>query len=206
MESKTEQVNDGIHSDAARAEAAEPRPKDAARTRADILRAAQKVFSTHGYTHAGLREIAAKAGINVALVGRYFGSKEKLFEAALDDLFTSRALWNHPRESFGREVVNQFVSSDDDEPHALPILTQAAADPIAQALAQALIRTRLIGPLAEWLGPPDAEARAGQILAITAGFFTYRMLVPLEPFAGPLDPSVFGWLEKGLQDIVDAHA
>ena len=49
------------------------------RTRASILAAARKLFSRYGYEGASVRDIAADAGVDPALVIRYFGSKDGLF-------------------------------------------------------------------------------------------------------------------------------
>ena len=49
-----------------------------------ILEAAELLFSEHGYEGTTVRKLAMKAGINVAMVSYYFGSKEKLFEALVE--------------------------------------------------------------------------------------------------------------------------
>ena len=54
---------------------ASPRPRHAESTRAAILEAAVRQFAQLGYDNATLREIAAQAGSDVALVARYFGGK-----------------------------------------------------------------------------------------------------------------------------------
>ena len=43
-----------------------------------------RVFSELDYSHAGVRQIAELADVDPALVGRYFGSKEGLYEVALE--------------------------------------------------------------------------------------------------------------------------
>ncbi len=48
------------------------------RTRAAILDAAQKLFAQHGHDRTTVRDIAATASIDPALVIRYFGSKDGL--------------------------------------------------------------------------------------------------------------------------------
>ena len=55
------------------------RKRDPAATRAKLLEAAQNVFTEKGYEGAGLREICRNAGVDQALVKRYFGSKKGLF-------------------------------------------------------------------------------------------------------------------------------
>ena len=56
-----------------------PRRRNAAVTREAILLSARKAFAQSGYDGAGVREIAAGAGVTAMLVNRYFGSKEQLF-------------------------------------------------------------------------------------------------------------------------------
>jgi len=59
------------------------RSRDAAGTRMLLLDAARVRFALNGYSATTVRDIAADAGVNVALINRYFDSKEGLFEACL---------------------------------------------------------------------------------------------------------------------------
>lgn len=52
-------------------------------TEAKIHEAARKVFMQKGYAATRTRDIAAEAGINLALLNYYFRSKEKLFEVII---------------------------------------------------------------------------------------------------------------------------
>src|SRR3546814_16792857 len=62
------------------------RKRDATATRAAILTAARDRFLRDSYDSVGLRDIANGAGVDVALIGRYFGGKEGLFrEVVLDE-------------------------------------------------------------------------------------------------------------------------
>jgi AcrR family transcriptional regulator len=47
--------------------------------RDQILDAAEILFGRHGYDSAPVRDICSEAGVNVAMVNYYFGSKEGLF-------------------------------------------------------------------------------------------------------------------------------
>ena len=177
--------------------------RDAVRTRARILAAAQQVFAARGYAQAGIREIAGEAGVNVALVSRYFGPKEKLLEAALDASFDEAPFWDQPREGFGKALVSRFFDEAHGHANPLPMLVQASTDPTAQAVALQVLKRRIAEPFAQWLGEPDGEARAAAFLALTAGVFIYRIMLPLEPFAGRLDPAARRWLETTIQALVD---
>ncbi|MGW5715247.1 TetR family transcriptional regulator [Amycolatopsis sp. NPDC003865] len=57
--------------------------RDAASTRTRLLSAAALLFARDGYASTSVRDIADAAGANVALINRYFGSKEGLFSACL---------------------------------------------------------------------------------------------------------------------------
>ncbi len=48
-----------------------------------ILEAARTQFAEHGYRGATIRAIAAKAGVDPALVHHFYGTKEALFAAAM---------------------------------------------------------------------------------------------------------------------------
>src|SRR5215831_13533227 len=63
-----------------------PRRRDAAATRTAILASARRAFADLGYDGAGVRGIAAGAGVTAMLVNRYFGSKEKLFAEVVRDI------------------------------------------------------------------------------------------------------------------------
>ncbi len=51
-----------------------------------ILEAAERLFAEHGFDGTSVRDIAAEAGVNLAMISYYFGSKEGLLGA----LFTHR--------------------------------------------------------------------------------------------------------------------
>jgi AcrR family transcriptional regulator len=53
--------------------------------RAMILNVAEELFGEHGYEGTSTRMLATKAGVNVAMISYYFGSKEKLFEALVEE-------------------------------------------------------------------------------------------------------------------------
>ena len=53
--------------------------RNAAETRRRLLQAARRLFAGANYVSVGIREIGAEAGVNPALISRYFGSKRNLF-------------------------------------------------------------------------------------------------------------------------------
>lgn len=180
-----------------------PRRRDSAGVRARILAAAGELFTQRGYAHVGVREITARAGADVSMVKRYFGSKEKLFEAAVADVISPRELWARPREDFGRSVVRDYIEGRDNALTPLTMIMRTAADPDAKAVTLRLVQTEIVQPFAQWLGEPDAETRAARILALCAGLFTYRVMLPLPALSGAMDPRTRRWFEEVIQDLVD---
>jgi AcrR family transcriptional regulator len=61
----------------------EPKAERDVSTEEKILQAARKVFTQKGYAATRTRDIAAEAGINLALLNYYFRSKEKLFHQVM---------------------------------------------------------------------------------------------------------------------------
>ena len=59
------------------------RPRGTSTTKDDILAAARRRFLEHGYDGVTLRAVATDAGVDVALISYYFGSKKGLFGAAM---------------------------------------------------------------------------------------------------------------------------
>src|SRR3982751_553674 len=59
------------------------RVRDAAASRRALLGAAGELFHARGYEGATVREIGERAGVDPALIARYFGGKEGLYLAVL---------------------------------------------------------------------------------------------------------------------------
>jgi AcrR family transcriptional regulator len=180
------------------------RPRNAVDTRARILTAARRVFAIRDYTQARISDIAAEADVNQALVIRYFGSKEQLFETALDSVLSE--LPSHGQYEFpglAQSIVAHLTDESDTLPDPLPMVIHATSDPLAQAIARRMMQEKVVMPLANWLGGDDGEVRAAAILSLCAGFFTYRHLLPLTPFVGAVDPIARHWLERALEDVLN---
>ena len=177
--------------------------RDSDRTKAAILLAAQEAFSTRGYGATGVREITAAAGVNASLVSRYFGSKEKLFEAALSELLDASIITNVGKADFGKRLMAIFAQSDQFRVNVLPMLVLATGDPVSRTVADRLLRELIITPLANWFDRENAEERAARLVLLASGFFVYRILYPLPAWEGELAPASRDWLERAFQSIVD---
>ena len=83
--------------------------RGAAATRAAILATAKLEFSRRSYDQVGVRDIAARTGVNLALVIRYFGSKPKLFAAVYAGSFHLQDLLAGDRATLGERLARHVM-------------------------------------------------------------------------------------------------
>ena len=78
-----------LESEPAPAKAARPaaRPRDAEKTKSEILRAARDEFCEQGFNGARVDSIAARAKTNKRMLYHYWGNKEALYSAVLLDAY-----------------------------------------------------------------------------------------------------------------------
>jgi AcrR family transcriptional regulator len=179
------------------------REQNSSRTKQAIMQAAQSLFATRGYAEAGVRDIAAEAGVNPALIARYYGSKLELFEAALELTLDVSAFTSMERERFGEAMASAFFDTAPDAAAVIPMLVFAASDSQARTSALNLLRQKVILPLEAWFGAKEAADRAAQLMAVITGFYAYRLMLPLEPLMGEPTPAMRRWLAATLQEIAD---
>jgi AcrR family transcriptional regulator len=160
-------------------ERAPPRRRDAEATRAAILEAAKAQFAQFGYDRAGLRDIAAEAGADVALIKRYFGGKEALFTEALKASIRPDRLREWDRATFAAEIATTMAGAprdDDGRTQGFQFLLRAATSPTTAPLLNVAVQERFLRPIGDWLGGEDAKARARVLAAIFIGFLVERLI------------------------------
>lgn len=149
----------------------ESRPaRDAVATRQRILDAARQHFLSAGFDQVGVREIARDAGVDPALVNRYFGGKEQLFAEAV--VGPGKIEWLEaatPENLAGLMVDGIFDKDDQHGVEVLGALVRSASDPKAGAIVRRHIETSIIEPFAKLIGGGDADTRASLIVCLFAG-------------------------------------
>ncbi|KPJ96292.1 MAG: hypothetical protein AMS18_01115 [Gemmatimonas sp. SG8_17] len=68
-------------------------------TAADLVAAARELFAEHGYTGASIRAITQRAGANLGAITYHFGSKDALYEAAIESV--AEPMRSHLRDAAG---------------------------------------------------------------------------------------------------------
>jgi AcrR family transcriptional regulator len=159
------------------------RPRSsAAQTRERVLKAARLAFCGAGFEHVGVREIAASAGTDPALVIRLFGSKEALFALVAESAFGLEPAFEGSLEQLGQRVAAHLLGpleaarnpEDFDE---FQFLLRSAASPIAAPILSASLHASFVAPLAKRLGTQHAAGRAALITAYVLGFSTLRFAI-----------------------------
>jgi AcrR family transcriptional regulator len=125
---------------------------------------------------ASVRDIAAAAGADPALVIRYFGSKELLFLETMQVDAEHQPLFDAPLEQMGARCI-EFLLDFSVETRAtyLALLRGSNETAIADRLTDAHDRT-FVGPLRARLQGPDADLRARLAAALVGGLL-YSMWV-----------------------------
>lgn len=161
------------------------RLKNAAATRDAILAAARQRFMKESYDSVGLRDIAGDAGVDVALIGRYFGSKEKLFGEVVDKgepLPFPESMAPAELPSFLTALFEAHDAAEHRE-HAeqLLIILRSASSPVAAGIVREAMRKDIIQPLADHLCGEAPEARASLAMAVWMGVTVLRSIMAVEP-------------------------
>ncbi|MFD7458531.1 MULTISPECIES: TetR/AcrR family transcriptional regulator [unclassified Streptomyces] len=160
-------------------------------TRDRILAAAREEFSERGYEKTSVRGIAKTAGVDPALVHHYFGTKEQVFQAAVETVFAPAlsapdVIFEGPDDEIGERFA-RFLFGVWENPVTrtplLAVLRSAFTNEIAAAVFRRLIAGQLLRRVAGRLGLPDAELRAELAAAQLVGVAVMRYVIKLEPLA-----------------------
>jgi AcrR family transcriptional regulator len=160
-------------------------------TREAILTAAREVFAEQGYDAASIRQIAASAGVDPALVHHYFGAKEKLFAATVNvpvnpAEFIPQAL-AAGRDGAGERLVRTFLTLWDSPAGiaGVALLRSAVTSDVAARLMREFITTQILRRVTTLLDidPAEAPLRAALVASQMGGLGLTRYILRVEPLA-----------------------
>ena len=164
------------------------RPRDATRTRQTLLSVARRRFAAGGYAATTVRDIAADAGVNVALINRYFTSKEGLFEACLASVADElrRSAVTAGGSQLANQIARSLLSMDrTGSNEILPLLLRSSGDARADQLRLGILQSFSESLAASASGPdsPELLLEAQLILALSIGIGVLRTSPGIEPLA-----------------------
>ncbi|MGY1855014.1 TetR/AcrR family transcriptional regulator [Modestobacter sp. SYSU DS0290] len=160
-------------------------------TREAVLAAARDAFAERGFDAASIRSIATAAGVDPALVHHYFGSKDKLFLAAVEAPADPAELLPEVlaggTAELGANVVRMLLRVWDGPARVggLALVRSAVSNEWTARLLRefltAQVLRRVLGTLD--LPPAEAEARGALAASQLVGVVMTRYVLRIEPLA-----------------------
>ena len=201
--------------------------------KAAILLAAEKLFAHHGYHAVSLRQIAAEAGVPLALLGYYYGAKHELFHAIFEHwrpiiqqrLSLLREALSEQERPELRRIVRAFVepvlalrASAEGEYYAMLVARELAYrtpdadrvlaehfDPMAHAFIDALHAARPVTPRprAAWA----YQFAMGALLHHLVDYRVQRLSHGENPANDPAAaPLLIDFITAGIDAVLCPHA
>jgi AcrR family transcriptional regulator len=181
-------------------------------TREAILAAARERFAAHGYDRTRIRDVAAGADVDPALVHYYFESKDRLFVAAMQ-------LPLRPAEviapvlaggvdGLGERIVRRVLEVWDDPANRtalLAIVQGASAHPGAAAALREFVRREVVARIAGVVADDRPELRANLVASQIIGMVAARYVVQVEPLASLAADEIVPLVGPTLQRYVDGR-
>jgi len=179
------------------------RQRDASRTTHALLAAAQELFGQQGYERTTLREIGELAGVDAALIARYFGNKASIYIAALEaEEHTDPNTTGHAGQGIAERVIDRATRLG-----PTPVLRSIVTpdhDPGIGRAARAVLARRTIGPLRARMtssGLDHPDLRAEIAIAALAGIALARAAGTLELLSSAPTADVVDICEQILPDL-----
>jgi len=147
-------------------------------------------FGEHGYDASTIRSIAARAGVDSALVHHYFGTKADLFAEVIG--FPIRpdvdvpGIVAGPRDQVGERLVRYVLEAfeqPDVRRRGIMLIRTALGSKLTTPLLAGFLSRELIGRIARSLEVDDAELRATLVASQIAGLLIARYVLKLPALA-----------------------
>jgi AcrR family transcriptional regulator len=182
------------------------RPAGGSDTRERILASARELFARNGIGNTSIRAVATAAGVDSALVHHYFGTKEKLFAAAvripIDPMDIIGPLREIPVEEIGYKLPSMLLPLWDSE---LGTRFIAALRSIIAGSEVNLFRSFIQDVIAVEVGarvdnpPGSGMVRIQFVASQLVGVVMARYILQLEPFASLLPEQIAKTIAPNLQ-------
>jgi AcrR family transcriptional regulator len=188
------------------------RTGSAGASKAAIIEAAKRLFAARGFRGTTTREIAKLAGVDMALVHYFFGTKAELFAHVIDvplpaaqiakligqkeDRGAGERLARFYLETMFVENGNQITS----------MLRAALGDPESIPTLRKLLQEGVVRDAAALSSGRSAKLKAELVGAIVVGLFICRHMMQLEPLATAPVKDVVALIAPALQAVLTGAA
>ncbi|MFD9789755.1 TetR family transcriptional regulator [Streptomyces sp. NPDC059070] len=161
-------------------------------TRERILEAARAEFAQRGYDKTSVRGIAKAAGVDAALVHHYFGTKDEVFEAAVEmtlepvQLVPEVIAAGAARDGVGERMARYFIEVWENpatRKQLLALFRSALTHEAAAKVLRTFVLRRVLEKVAADLDVPDPRFRAELAASHMVGIAVLRYVIKVEPLA-----------------------
>lgn len=159
-------------------------------TRQALLETARRMFADTGFDKTSVRDIAAGAGVDPALIRHYFGSKANLFRETMGWPFepadVAAQITDGPADEIGIRLTRVFFDAWERPKSRAPlsaILRGAATHEESASLVRQFIGGQLYGQMANMLDGPNAALRIDLAMSQLLGIAYLRHILRVEPIA-----------------------
>jgi len=166
------------------------RPAGNSDTRERILASARELFAHNGIDRTSIRAVAAKAGVDAALVHHYFGTKQQLFAAAIrlpiDPMDVLVPMRETPVEELGYKLPSLLLALWDSELGAGLIATlRSLISGSEVSLARSFLQEVISAEVGSRVNDPPGSGmiRTQFVASQLMGVVMARYIVKIEPFA-----------------------
>jgi AcrR family transcriptional regulator len=168
---------------------------------------AKKRFARDGYSGTTVRDIADEAGVNVALISRYFTSKEGLFEACLSNAVSElrRDSAAVSLDDVAADIARRITTSQDDQSmnESMLLLLRTSGDERADEMRRGVLQaiTERLATAADCAAPSqDRLLRAQVVLAASLGVVVLRSSLRVQPLTSATEDE----LTPPFADLINA--
>jgi AcrR family transcriptional regulator len=178
-------------------------------TREALINAAREVFIEQGYDGATVRAIAAKAGVDAAMVNHWFGGKEGLFgEAVLKLPFNPQdlveVLLASDPDDIGDTIVRTFLTLWDNSGGGVftALMRSVTSHDEAATMLRDLFLKHVFKHVIGKMAPDDHDFRATLVATQLVGMGMVRYVAHFEPLASADIDTVAGAIAPTIQRYI----
>jgi len=182
--------------------------KKSDRTREAILVAAERLFAQQGYERTTVRDVAERAGIDPAMVIRYFGSKDGLFARAASIQLQLPSLAGVEPSDIGRTLIEHFLAvweGPGSTQGMAVLLRSAASNDFAASKVREVFSAQVMPFIAALGNPQSAARRAGLVSTQLLGLAMCRYVLRLPPVVALSRDEISQFLGPTLQRYASAE-
>jgi AcrR family transcriptional regulator len=150
-------------------------------TKRQIVEAARKLFGEFGFERTTVRQIAAEAGVDPALVVRYFGGKDQLFAVAAKVDLALPDVLSVDRNDIGITLARHYIRAWDGSEGLSILLRSAASNEAAAEHMREIFRTQVLATIRQVTPKRGASQRAALVSSQLLGVALCRYIIKLPP-------------------------